>query len=758
MLRRYKTNFTIVAGLTVLLGSVYIASNVILLKSYTDLEQRDTQKNVQRVLDTLAEDLTSLDGQLADWAAWDETYAFIADANPEFIKRNLPQDTYSTLKLNLLMFLNTSGERVFGKAFDLIAEHNADLPPEFDHYVSPDAKLIRHADIESSVKTIIMLPAGAMLVAARPILTTERKGPLRGTMIMGRYLDAKGMERLSALTHLVVTVHPVNSASFPQKLHEVRDELARSNTIVTRILSEHAIAGYALLRDVDERPALLVQVIGDRSIYQQGKSSIRYFIACFLIVGLLLGMVIKLIWDRLLVSQARGRESEEQVRYLAEYDTLTQLPNRLSLEDHLRRSLAHAQRNKGQLAVLLVDLDRFKVINDTFGYHVGDLLIQSVAERLKGCVRDAEILSRQGGDEFVILLTGLTRIEDAAYVGQRVTKALSPPFEINGHELSVAASIGISLYPNDGDSPEILLKGADLAMCNVKGQGGNKYEFFTAELNAKTSARMLLENSLRFALQRSEFFLVYQPLVDLKTGDICGMEALLRWQHPERGLISPVEFIPIAEETGLIIPIGEWVLDTACRQAKTWQNQGFKPLHLSVNLSTRQFRQNDLVLTVARILQRTGLPPQWLELEVTESLLLDNVEGTLATMYELTDMGLSLSIDDFGTGYSSLAYLKRIPLSTLKIDRSFIKEIVTSMGDAAITAALIELAHKLHIKVVAEGVENEQQLNALIQQRCDMIQGYYFSKPLTAEVFVVLLQEDRRLVPSALAIYSGVTN
>ncbi len=753
MLLRHKVNFIIAAGLVVMLVSVYVAAHLILLNSYTDLEQQDARKNVQRVVDTLAEDLTALNNQLADWAAWDESYAFIESADPEFVKRNLPQDTYSTLKLNLLMFINTSGNPVFSKGFDLLAKEYAAVPKELDQHLTPGARLLRHSDTDNGVTGILMLPAGPMLVASRPILTTERKGPLRGTMIMGRYLDNKGLERLSALTHLPVKIYPVNTAKLPPAdVLAVRDELLKTGAVTVRQISNQTLGGYALLKDVNDRPALFMQILGARPIYLQGKTTITYFIICLLIVGIILGAVIKMIWNRLQISQARRRESEEQARYLAQYDTLTGLPNRLSLENRLRQSIARAQRAKRQVAVLLVDLDRFKLINDALGHPIGDSLLQFVAGRLKACIREGETLSRQSGDEFVILLPDLTRTEDAAYVAQRILEALAQPFEISGHALSVAASIGISLYPNDGDESDILLKNADLAMYHVKHQGGNNYHFYTIELNAKTSKHMMLENNLRLALQRDEFFLVYQPMVELETGAVCGMETLLRWQHPELGLVSPADFIPIAEQTGLIVALGEWVLETACRQAKLWQQQGHKPLRLAVNLSARQFRQNDLAYVIAQILQNTGLSAQWLELELTESLLLDHVDDTIATMQQLTELGLALSIDDFGTGYSALAYLKRIPLTTLKIDRMFVKEIVTSSGDAAITSALIELAHKLGIKVVAEGVENEAQLNTLIRQRCDIMQGYYFSPPLSVEAFGQLLQAGRCLAPGAILV------
>ncbi|MEO5574269.1 MAG: bifunctional diguanylate cyclase/phosphodiesterase, partial [Gammaproteobacteria bacterium] len=384
--------------------------------------------------------------------------------------------------------------------------------------------------------------------------------------------------------------------------------------------------------------------------------------------------------------------------------------------------------------------------------------LQWAARQLTACVRANDTVSRQGGDEFIVMVSEINRLEDVAYLAQKLLTALAAPCEINGQRLSLSASIGISLYPGDGiEDADALLKCADIAMYHAKSKGRGNYQFFTAELNTRALTRMTLENSLRNALQREEFFLVYQPVVDLHSGFIIGMEALLRWRHPQQGLIPPGEFISIAEETGLIVPIGNWVLRTACQQAQVWHAQGFNHLRLAVNLSTRQFNQHDLVTTVAGILRRAGLPAQCLELEITESLLIENVDSTLATMHELTALGVSLAIDDFGTGYSSLTYLKRIPINTLKIDRSFILDVATDPSVAAITSAVIDLAHKLGIKAIAEGVEDAQQLAVIQQQGCDAIQGYYFSTPLTVEEFQQLLRQGRRLAGS-LPVVRSVAN
>lgn len=372
-------------------------------------------------------------------------------------------------------------------------------------------------------------------------------------------------------------------------------------------------------------------------------------------------------------------------------------------------------------------------------------MLKGVAQRLRSCLREGDTVARLGGDEFMVVLPAIAHAEDAARVGQRILDALSVPFNFEGHELHIGVSIGIALYPNDGKSAEALLKNADIAMYRAKEQGRNNYQFYTPALNDMAFERLTLENSLRRALERREFVVHYQPQVSLNTGQIVGMEALVRWRHPELGLVAPMKFIPVAEETGLIVPIGEWVLQMACAQNKAWQEAGFPPLRVTVNLSARFFRRKDLMETVARILKETGLDPDYLELELTEGTTMENAEATIRTLHELKEMGVHLSIDDFGTGYSSLSYLKRFPLATLKIDRLFVQDITTSSDGAVITLAIIAMAHSLGLKVIAEGVETEEQLAFLRAHRCDEMQGYLFSRPIPAEAFTQLLREGRRL-------------
>ncbi len=441
---------------------------------------------------------------------------------------------------------------------------------------------------------------------------------------------------------------------------------------------------------------------------------------------------------------AEVKQVAETIWQQVYYDPLTGLPNRMLFEDRLTLELAHARRDKQGLAVMFLDLDHFKLINDTLGHSVGDQLLQDVAHRLKDTLRGTDTIARMGGDEFALLLTRVTHAENVARVAQKIFHVFKPPFNFGGHDFHITPSIGITLYPTDGEDPQTLLKNADTALYRAKEQGRNVYQFYTPAMNAKTLERLVLENNLRRALERKEFVIYYQPRVKINTKQIIGMEALVRWQHPEQGLISPVKFIPLAEETGLIMPLGEWVLRTACAQTKAWQEAGFPPLRVGVNLSARQFQQPNLVERVAQVLKETGLHPHYLELEITESAAMQNAEYTLPVLYHLKEMGIHISIDDFGTGYSSLSYLKKFPFHTLKLDQSFIRDLATDPNDAMIAKVVITLAHGLKLEVVAEGVETQEQLDFLKQLQGDEVQGYLFSKPLPAKEFEELLRQEMK--------------
>jgi len=439
------------------------------------------------------------------------------------------------------------------------------------------------------------------------------------------------------------------------------------------------------------------------------------------------------IVEGMLVDITERKVAEERVQSLAYYDALTGLPNRILLHDRLSKALATARRQKHKVALLFFDLDRFKIINDSLGHSVGDLLLQDVAGRLKSCAREEDTVARLGGDEFLIVLSHVNDIPGAAVSAERFMDALTSTFVIQGHSLSVGCSLGISIFPEHGADSETLIKHADAAMYSAKDGGRNNFQFFTADMNAQAVERLTLENGLRSALDKKELFLVYQPQMDIASGKISELEALLRWQHPELGLVPPDKFIRIAENSGLIVPIGEWVLRTACSQARKWQDEGLPAVSIAINVSAVQFRQQGFCELIRRVLRETALAPQYLELELTESLLLGNADVTLSVLQELKAMGLTLAIDDFGTGYSSFSYLKRFPVSKLKIDRSFVRDVAVNPDDAAITTAIISMAKSLNLKVIAEGVEDEAQMSFLRAHQCDEIQGYYFSVPLAVD-------------------------
>jgi diguanylate cyclase (GGDEF)-like protein/PAS domain S-box-containing protein len=436
-----------------------------------------------------------------------------------------------------------------------------------------------------------------------------------------------------------------------------------------------------------------------------------------------------------------ARAMSVKMTHSAQHDVVTNLPNRLLLNDRITQSIALALRQNKSIAVIFLDLDRFKYINDSLGHETGDKLLRSVSKRLLASVRGSDTVSRQGGDEFVILLSEISHPEDAAKSAKKILTSLSAPHSIAGQDLHIDGSIGISVYPEDGEDAETLIKNADTAMYHAKGAGRNNFQFFKGDMNLRAVERQSLEVSLRHALEGEQFLLHYQPKVNLDTGEITGVEALIRWQHPDRGLISPGRFIPIAEDCGLIVPIGRWVLREACRQTREWQDAGWLRLPIAVNVSALEFRDPGFVDSVRTVLQETGLQARYLELELTEGVLMEDGQCTAAVLQELKKMGVQLAVDDFGTGYSSLSYLQQFPIDVLKIDQSFVHHITGNPDDSSIVSAIIDMGKNLKQRVIAEGVETQGQLAFLQAQRCAEGQGYFFSRPLAAAQFAYLLQK-----------------
>ena len=470
-----------------------------------------------------------------------------------------------------------------------------------------------------------------------------------------------------------------------------------------------------------------------------------------------------MFWNELLIAPVRDEQGqvthfigvqndvservnyEAQLEYQSTHDALTGLANRTLLGDRLEQAIVFAHRAGRLVAVMMIDVDRFKLVNDTLGHTCGDALIREVGERLSRCVRPGDTVARLGGDEFMVVMSDMASEDDAATLARHLLETVATPMKLECHDMIVTASLGVALYPKDGEQASILLKNADVAMYRAKELGRNSFQFYSPEFNARTLERLELETRLRGALKQGELVLYYQPQVDLQSGRMIGAEALIRWNHPVLGMVSPADFIPLAEETGLIVPIGEWVIETACRQLKAWQDEGLPDMVLSVNVSARQFQQENLSRVVAQALHQSDVQARCLDLEVTESAAMRNPDQTIAILRQLKEIGVKVSLDDFGTGYSSLNYLKRFPIDTLKIDRSFVNDITTDPDVAAIALSVISLAHSLKLGVIAEGVETEAQLSLLRRHRCDKMQGFFFSRPVPAAEFAAMQREGRML-------------
>ncbi len=853
-----KLLLAIGGALTALLIALLIGSKVILLDSFLDIEKNDMKRNVERVMNALQGELSQLSTSNSDYAGWDDSYQFIQDGNKEYIEKNIPDTVFSTLRINLLMYVTNDGRIVYARSFDRQEGKAIELPEGLLKHISAKSLLVQHPDTQSTVNGILSLPERLFLISSKPILTNEFKGPIHGALIMGRYLDDEEVKRLADTTKLSLTIYRSDKQEMPDELMMARDVVSESQPVWIHPLNKKTVAAYTLVKDIYGKGVLIAKIDVPRDIYLQGIATIQYIIFWFLTVGLIFSVISYLLFDNLVFLRRKEKESEdryrsvvkqasegilivsvdnkriiegntafhgligytpeeaaqmtlydivleerdkvdseaerileekremrlrhkdgsfvdvelsanqipykdqevmclvvhditerkrfvEQLMHQANHDSLTGLANRNLLKDRLNQAIAYQKRKNQIIAVMLLDLDDFKIVNDTLGHQAGDLLLKDVAQRLQGSVRSYDTVARLGGDEFVIIITDVTNTQDIITITKNILNLFSTSFKLNEQEIFITTSIGISLYPLDGDNIEYLLMKADTALYHSKGQGRNNYHFFAGEMNKKVSDRLVMETRLRKAIEGGELLLHYQPKVELTDGRICGMEALIRWQHPESGIISPAEFIPLAEETGMIIPIGEFALRTACRQTKQWHDMGYPSLRISVNLSARQFAQDNLVDTVKDILQETGFDPNYLDLELTESILIQNEEKIIRKLNALREMGITLSLDDFGTGYSSLSYLKKFPIGEVKIDRSFVRDINNNPDDAALVEAILSMTRSLKLKTVAEGVETLDQLNFLIEHNCGAIQGFYFSRPLPAESFTELLSSKKQL-------------
>lgn len=855
--RQLKLFVIIGLSLSALFLVLLIASRLILLDSFVEIEESNVSRNVERVVNALNGELTHLATLNGDYAGWDESYQFIKDGNKEYIDANIPDTVFPLLNLNLLIYIRNNGDIVNKRAFDLDKDTVIPVPESFLKHLSPESPLVRHPGTESIVKGLLRLPEGIMLFSSRPILTNEYKGPIHGSLIMGRYLDSKGIELLAEQTKQKINVLRFDSNVIPDDFRLAMNKINEASPVLVSSLSKDIVAGYTNVNDIYGDRALVLKVEAPRNIYRQGVQTITYFILWFVFAAFLFAVVSYWLVEKLFLSRKKGKESEakymavvehanegiiivtcdnkmivegnnafksllgynigeilkmslydilaedadtaaleverivkekrdlrlrhkdgsllyaelsassleqsdsqimcvvvhditerklfeEQLMDQATHDSLTGLANRNLLNDRLCQATEYQKRKKMLFAVMLLDIDRFKVINDTLGHSSGDILLKQIAERLVNGVRNYDTVARLGGDEFVILLNDVTDTNDIITVAKNILDLFTASVKINEDELFVAASIGISLFPSDGESADHLLMKADTAMYHCKAQGGNNYQFFAEDMNVRAKDRLSMETNLRKAVEQQEFLLYYQPKVNLLTGEICGMEALIRWQRDGK-MISPAEFIPIAEETGVILPIGEWVLRTSCMDMKQLIDMGFSNLVISSNLSGRQFATDNLVEMIGSILDEIKLDPMYVELELTESILMRNEEKLIRKLFAIKDKGVRLSIDDFGTGYSSLSYLKKFPIDVLKIDRSFVMDITANPDGASIVETILAMTHTLKLKSVAEGVEKLEEIIFLTEHGCEEMQGFYFSRPVPFDAFLELLKSGKKL-------------
>ncbi len=790
---RMKTVIFIGIVLLVMFTVLMVIAQSFLFKNYQEFEEQIASSNVRRVLAVLKNDLDELAKQATDYSAWDDTIEYLKSgaysADHPYIVRNYPVGTFTQNHVDFIIILNKQGEAAFSKGYDDGSGELIPVSQSMLHDVASHQKLI--AGLSSpldSVKGIMLVDARPALVAYSPIVDSHFTGPFEGTMIFGSYLDQPKVREMSALMRLDIEISP--AAGQEAALSKLKQTTLNSSNnfnsapIHIERINDHKLYGQVLLEDLDGNPLLVLKVNMDRVIYQQGKTTILSFFSAMLVLGILCALIVwytveKIVTRRLQLLRDKmdyiqhtkdllarvpitGKDeisalengfnemigelksAQSMMRELALHDPLTTLPNRLMFREFLDEAIEQAGQRGEKVAVIFIDLDRFKYINDTLGHDCGDELLVQVSQRLQSLTAELPLfVSRLGGDEFTIIISQLYEEAEVLLFLSELRQKLGIPYLLDDHQITVTASIGVSFYPNDGNNAFELVKNADIAMYQAKEAGKNNVQLFKHSMKAHYERRMELEKELRRAIENEEFTLVYQPKIFVESGKIAGMEALVRWDHPEKGRINPAEFIPLAEETGLIVPLGRWVLLEACRQNKQWLKQGLPPLVVSVNVSAVQFAQSMLVETVKEALQISGLDASLLELEITETVVMTDIEKIGRTMAELRGLGVKISVDDFGTGFSSLTYLKKLPLNTLKIAKEFIDDIQHEDDQRVIETAIVTLARGLNLEVLAEGVETETQLKALKRIGCHYIQGFLFSKPLPPDEFERLIQDKQ---------------
>ncbi|MCA1032245.1 EAL domain-containing protein [Bacillus timonensis] len=723
----------------------------------------------QSLLDDNGKNLLSITKSNSNW---EEFRVAIKENNIPWINVNVDENITSVSVLDFIMTTDNHG-RILSTAED-IENITSEIHVE---------KIVKKLENESEFYGLIDTSKGLAFIAVAKVTSEDGLASPTGNLIFGSLLNKETFQYMEETLQVnlgIINSHNkilasskhINLDTFSKHKLKEKSEISRETVLEENTIIVHASKQIV---DISNDPIGLIYIEYPLKTSTNVINNLKHMsISALMIIITLLFILTFILQRRILLplrhftlaleQVASGSSIKEipthivshadtnilqlfdQLHRLSFYDYLTDLPNRRSSSNHLTQILKRASEKKEKVAVIYLDLDRFKNINDSLGHHTGDELLKIVAKRLIRIVADKGIVARLGGDEFTIILSNIESMDEVKQVAESISVSFSEPLIVADYDLFVTSSMGISIFPNDGQTAETLFMNADVAMYRAKEQGRNKYQFYNSNMNSTLIDKLKIETALQKAIDNNELFLTYQPKIHTETNEIIGMEALIRWLHPNLGIIGPNDFIPIAEETGLINSIGKWVLTTACTQNKMWQEQGMPNLKVAVNISARQFQHEDFIETISSILIETGLDPKWLEIEITESTVMNYADDTIKILYELEKMGVSVSIDDFGTGYSSLSYLKLFPIKSLKIDRSFIKDIESNTGDLAIAKSVITLGHALNFEVVAEGVENPQHYDILKNLNCDISQGYYHSPPVTADIFEKMLKEKNTRV------------
>ena len=784
-------------------GMVYLILHTVMQDKINILEDKYIIENVERTKKEIFKEIEVLDTIVMDWAVWDNSYQFMIDKNPEYIKANLSEDTLNNLKINIMLFIDNKGNLVHGEGYDLQKKESVPIDEALLKYIK-DHSLLQNNDVKYRKSGIVTLNGkDLILLSICPILTSAGEGPINGYIVLGANFTEKKIADIGEELSSEIKLTFLKDFEYDRKFFDLKDDKIQIDAV-----SDQKIIGRAFLDDIDGKHLLLLSIEKNRDINNIGEAGIKATLWLLLGLFFLFAIIITVILDRgillrfqelsndirkigegkdlsvrlkrqniddeltdvsneingmlgalersqLFLSKSESalkkaieklqdevlehEKTQEQIKYIAYHDTLTGLPNRNLLNELLVHSITLAERNNKCMAVLFLDIDGFKMINDSKGHGMGDQILQEVAERLLKTLRKSDVIARHGGDEFIVIIEELDNCSGVELIANKIINCFQEPFHLENQDYFLTTSVGVAVYPADGQTPDMLIKNADIAMYKAKENGKNQYLFCTPVMKDVANETMELSTNLYRAIEKNELELYYQPQLSCHNNQIMGVEALIRWRHPVMGLISPAKFIPIAEKTGLILPIGEWVLRTACQQNKKWQEQGLPKIRMGVNLSLRQFHNNDLLNLVESVLKETKLAPQYLELEITETIAMKEKSYIINTLNAFRQIGVSIAIDDFGTEYSSLSYLKHLPVDRLKVAMQFIRGIGIDHKDEALAKGIIVLAKSIGMNVIAEGVETKEQLEFLKNHNCDEIQGYYFFKPLIEAEMTKLL-------------------